>query len=140
MNVKVKKLPYRPRRLKEFETYRFLVTRHMKVVRTALAQAACTPQEIFLVLISAKRLSRSRAIGRLECVDEKFQIRLSGIELSLPHPNAPLRPPSQECNVSVLFWPVDGAESSREMLVIMCSRLLCNCTCCQTNVFSLQSC
>jgi hypothetical protein len=50
-DLKVKEHLYDPRGFKDVEPPRFPDSRHMKVVRSAIAPTVFTPQEIFLVLI-----------------------------------------------------------------------------------------
>jgi hypothetical protein len=54
-NMKVKQSHYRPGQAHKVEAPRFQDNRHMKMVRlTALRTSRLYPQEIFLVLISAR--------------------------------------------------------------------------------------
>ena len=78
---KVKQSLYRPRGFQEFNAPRFQDNQHIKVVKlSSYAQAAFTPQKIFLVFISVRGLVDSKAIVRPEVLCQRKIPMTSGIE------------------------------------------------------------
>ena len=88
----------RPWGFQEVEALRFQDNRHMKVVRLSALRTSClTPQEIFLVLISLKRLSWPQGqsvAGRIMSMQKCNIIRNQTCDLpacsTVPEPTVPL--------------------------------------------------